>query len=218
MPGTRRSPRPRTSRRTQPGQTRAVTRPGFGDEHPAVAPLLARLTPAAITHDDWNGLLIDVAVYITGSIELPPVVTCGARAIVLAGGGVLLCETPRDVHILPGGQLERGETVVEAACREVFEETGWRVDPANSEMLGFIHMRDVSPVPQDHRFPNPDFIHAVLVVHADAAEAPEGEWSDTEGWEVRSRLRPIDEVRTLVDAGQLALLEAALRSRREKAP
>lgn len=193
-------------------QTRSVARPGFGEEHPAVAPLLAPLTPAATTHDDWNGLLVDGAAYITGPIDLPPVVTCGARAIVLVGGSVLLCETPQDVHILPGGQVEQGETILEAACREVLEETGWQVNPANAEMLGFIHMRNASPVPPDHRFPNPDFIHAVLVVHADASEAPEGEWADTEGWEVRSGLRPIDEVQALVDAGQHAFLEAARRS------
>lgn len=188
-----------------------MVRPGFGDEHPGVAPLLAPLTPVATTHDDWNGLLVDGAAYITGPIELPPVVTCGARAIVLVGDGVLVCETPRDLHILPGGQLEPGETIVEAACREVLEETGWRVDPANAEMLGFVHMRNVSPVPADHPFPNPDFIHAVLVVHAHAGDAPEGEWADTEGWELRSRLRPIDEVLELVDEGQLAFLEAAQR-------
>lgn len=129
-----------------------------------------------------------------------------------ADGEVLLCETPRDVHILPGGQLEAGETIVEAACREVLEETGWQVDSANAEMVGFIHRRHVSSVPQDHRFPHPDFIHAVLVARADVAHAPDGEWADAEGWEVRSGLRPVDEVRALVDAGQLAFLEAALLS------
>ena len=186
-----------------------MARLGFGEAHPDVAPLLERLTPVATSQDDWGGLLISAASYITGPIELPPVVTCGARAIVLVGDDVLVCETPRDVHILPGGQLEPGETIVEAACREVLEETGWRVESGNAEMLGFIHMRNVSPVPPDHRFPNPDFIHAVLVVHAVASEAPVGEWADTEGWELRSRLRPVDEVLTLVDAGQRVFLEAA---------
>lgn len=189
-----------------------MARPGFGEEHPAVAPLLASLTPAATSHDDWSGLLIDGAVYITGQIDLPPVVTCGARAIVLVGESVLVCETPRDRHILPGGQIEPGETVVEAACREVLEETGWRVDPASAEMLGFIHMRNVSPVPPDHRFPHPDFIHAVFLAQADPSDAPEGEWADTEGWELRSRTHRIDEVTGLLDAGQVVLLDAALRS------
>lgn len=190
-------------------QTRDVVRPGFGVEHPGVAPLLASLTPAATSDDNWGGLLIEGATYITGPIDLPQVVTCGARAIVLVGDRVLVCETPRDMHILPGGQLEPGETTVEAACREVHEETGWRVDPANADMLGFIHVRNVSPVPPDHPFPNPDFIHAVFVVTADPSQAPEGEWADTQGWELCSGLRRIDDVVELVDAGQRVLLEAA---------
>lgn len=115
----------------------------------------------------------------------------------------------RDGHNLPDGQLESGKAIVDARCREVLEETGWRVDPANTRMLGFIHMRNASPVPPDHRFPHPDFIHAVLVVHADASDAPD-KWADTEGWELRSRLRPMDEVRKLVDAGRRAFLDAAL--------
>lgn len=171
-----------------------VEGPGFGEEHPALAPFLSRYEPDAQTDDEWGGLRLRISAYVTGPVELPPVVTCAARAIVLCGTEVLVCETPRDVHVLPGGQIEAGETAGQAAAREVFEEAGWRVAPEHLEMLGFLHFHHVTPAPVGHPFPNPDFVHAVFVARVDGSCAPsDGGWVDVQGWEQRSALRSLDE-------------------------
>ena len=53
------------------------------------------------------------------------------NGIVMRGGGVLLVRR-RDVPVwvLPGGGIDRGESPEEAVCREVEEETGYRVSIA----------------------------------------------------------------------------------------
>ncbi len=52
-------------------------------------------------------------------------------------GGVLIIqrgiEPAKGKWALPGGFLETGETWQEGSCREVFEETGLRIDPADIE-------------------------------------------------------------------------------------
>jgi ADP-ribose pyrophosphatase YjhB (NUDIX family) len=54
-----------------------------------------------------------------------------ARAVILDPDGRLLLVRQRtagqDVHVLPGGRMEIGETAAEALRREVWEETGLRV-------------------------------------------------------------------------------------------
>jgi ADP-ribose pyrophosphatase YjhB (NUDIX family) len=47
---------------------------------------------------------------------------------------------------LPGGYLEAGETWTEGAARELFEETGVRVDPATLRACGVYSARDHSLV------------------------------------------------------------------------
>lgn len=39
---------------------------------------------------------------------------------------------------LPGGYHMRGESWQEAGCREVFEETGWKFDPAGMILLSLV--------------------------------------------------------------------------------
>lgn len=43
------------------------------------------------------------------------------------------------LYSLPGGHVEPGESVRQAAVRELFEETGVRLDAATLEMLGVVH-------------------------------------------------------------------------------
>lgn len=54
----------------------------------------------------------------------------GCRAIVLQDGKLLVSrEEISDYWVLPGGGLEKGETVAECCVREVLEETGCLVEP-----------------------------------------------------------------------------------------
>lgn len=58
----------------------------------------------------------------------------GAIAVVRRGDRVLLAQRSKGGYIgrwgFPGGHVERGETVVEAAMRELHEETGVTAEPA----------------------------------------------------------------------------------------
>lgn len=56
----------------------------------------------------------------------------GAYAVLWRGGQVLLThqKDPWPEFQLPGGGIDKGESPVQALHREVFEETGWRINVA----------------------------------------------------------------------------------------
>ena len=62
---------------------------------------------------------------------------CGARVLLLAGEEVLLLNDSdpgipgSSWWVAPGGGIDAGETPEEAACREVEEETGLHLNPAD---------------------------------------------------------------------------------------
>ncbi len=152
---------------------------------------LRPLTPIAIDTALWpGGMKLALSAYATD--HQPPLdLVSSVRCIVSVDDQVLVCEDRHpSVDVLPGGRCEPGESWTQTAQREVLEETGWQVDPATLSPLGFIHFRHLTPVADDHPFPNPDFFQVVLCGKGHGA--PES-WVDVEGWVLRSWLVPVTE-------------------------
>jgi 8-oxo-dGTP pyrophosphatase MutT (NUDIX family) len=91
----------------------------------------------------------------------------GSRPIIMVGTGVLLfrenkvlLQRRKDNGLwgLPGGSLEPGESLEEAARREVLEEIGVVVDQLN--LFGVYSGKD-----QFYQYPNGDQIYDVCVVY-----------------------------------------------------
>ena len=162
---------------------------------PQLRELLAARTPAARETAEWPGdMRLEMAAYL-GDAELPDELVVSVRCLVTVASRVLVCEDAApSVHVLPGGRREPGESWPETARREVVEETGWHVDPTLLQTVGFIHVRHVTPVPDDHPFPHPDFLQVVL--RGEGTGTPAG-WVDREGWVQRSWLASLEEARAL---------------------
>lgn len=175
--------------------TEKYPRPGWGVRHPDLTAVLGVEEPAAVMEQTWGiGQAVRLAAY-TGIAELPTEIVTSIRCIVRVGDEIVVCKN-RDgfSHVWPGGRREPGETHAETACREVMEETGWTLDPATLELLGWLHMETLEPQPADHPFPHPDFLQYVYTGRAAAGAAGRNpEWTDTDGYEVSSCLMSIDE-------------------------
>ena len=124
----------------------------------------------------------------------PSELLTSARCIVRTPTGLVACRSPDGWHTWPGGRLEPGETPRQAACREVAEETGLRLDPRQLAPVGFLHYRHLGPQPPDYR-PYPDF--AQLVFWARVDRGPDPAWSDLDAWELECREVPATDLSTL---------------------
>ena len=86
----------------------------------------------------WERLKFGLMLRAVGVIKH---LTLGARCAVIVDDEILLV---RHTYVsgwqLPGGGVDPGETVEQAARREVFEETGYRVE-GNLRLLGIFHSR-----------------------------------------------------------------------------
>jgi 8-oxo-dGTP pyrophosphatase MutT (NUDIX family) len=92
---------------------------------------LAGYAPDDVQMVEWgaegNPGPLRVAGYL--SRELPPLpYVTSVRAVVSRGDLVLVMRNRDGVHVLPGGQREPGETLVQTLEREVLEEAGWTID------------------------------------------------------------------------------------------
>jgi 8-oxo-dGTP diphosphatase len=66
--------------------------------------------------------------------------------LVVRDGRILLTERAGDIYLaghwaIPGGKVNDGETVTQAAAREVAEEVGLAVDPDRLQFVGVTHHR-----------------------------------------------------------------------------
>ena len=107
-----------------------------------------------------------------------------------------------EVHVLPGGRRETGETLAETIEREVWEEAGWQVEVGT--VVGFIQFVHLGPRP-------PGFVQ---VVYRDVAQRRVPEARLPGDYEVEGRFLPVSEVRVgdTLPVGSV-FLEAALERR-----
>lgn len=129
------------------------------------------------------------------------------RAIVLAGDNVLVVTNEHEMHVIPGGRPQGGETHDDALRRELLEETGWSIESAVP--LGRLRGRHMTPMPEGYRHPYPEFLQKIYVAWADRF-TPEAKHVDD--YERLAEFRPIS---TLAPSEllntQWAMLQAAAR-------
>ena len=111
----------------------------------------------------WGDLRLRETAYLSASPPADESIT-SVRALVLKDGAVLLVRDPTEVHIIPGGRREAGESYEETARREVLEESGWHIEALR--LLGFKHFRHLTPKPPGYRYPYPDFTQLVYGARA----------------------------------------------------
>jgi 8-oxo-dGTP pyrophosphatase MutT (NUDIX family) len=159
------------------------------------------LTPAASQLATWGDLRLRISAYLTER-RLPDLLITSVRCLVGVDEQIVVTESPDDVNIWPGGRREAGETFRQTAVREVYEETGYRLDPESLRPLGFLHHEHRAPPPADYGYPHPDFLQ--LVFCGRAADRAGDSWQDTDGYVQRSWLE------SPVLAGELDLAPVSL--------
>lgn len=156
---------------------------------------LARLVPVTDERTAWGQMELRFRGFL-GDRDLPEELITSVRCIVTSGDAVLACEDKHPAtHIWPGGRREPGEPLEQTAVREVWEETGWALDPTTIRRLGFLHFEVLTPVPENHPYPAPDFLQLVLWASGTPGAA---DWTDKDdGYVARSFLVPRTELAAL---------------------
>ena len=172
-----------------------------------LAGFLAPLTPTDKGVTVWGGSSqLQVASYLTERLPPPRYVT-SARAVMVREIQVMTVRGPDDIHILPGGRIEPGETPEDAVRREVLEEVGWSLQGVF--FLGIVHYHHLTPRPDDHPYPYPDFLQTIYAGRPDQY-LPQS--MEPDEFVLDSAFRSLEEVRALdLTAGEQAFLNEALR-------
>ncbi len=176
-----------------------------------LAGFLERLRPTAVETDQWGELAFEVRGYLTGSAPPLKYVTSVraivTRAIVTRVDHALVITSPDREHILPGGRREPGESLIETLRREALEETGWSL--RSLRLLGFKHFHHLTPKPDNHPYPYPDFLQVVYTGTADTYYPDQRIMDD---YELDARFLPLAEVRALpLSSIQRMFLDAAVQ-------
>lgn len=176
----------------------------------ALAQLLNGKKFVAEAHYQWGESRLRVQSYLSAEIP-PPHLISSARCIVLQGNEVLtITDAKGDLHIVPGGRCEAGETPLQTMVRELFEETGWSVQ--HPQVIGFIHFQHVTDKPPGYKYPYPDFIQ---LIYTGVAGHYLPEKMEDDGFVVASEFRPIAQIIGLIADNQKAFLQQALTLRQK---
>ena len=168
-----------------------------------LAPLTAFVEEAVV----WTTGPMRLSCFLTDKAPPARYVT-SARAVVTGFDQVLVVQDLSDKHILPGGRLEANETPLDAARREVLEETGWSM--TGISQIGILHFSHTEAAPEGYPFPYPDFLQ---IVYAGSPAEYQPEMREPDDYVLGSELVPIESIRKWkLDAGQHVFLEAALRA------
>lgn len=137
--------------------------------------------------------------------HLSPLV--GADAAVMRGGALLLIQrADNGLWAMPGGLAEVGETVAQAAERELFEETGLRGKA--SRLLGVFDSRRVGTRSRMHLY------HVVMALEAEGELPPAGGTTPNEvlsaGWFAPGDLPPLHHGHDVMVPRVLAMLSGEL--------
>lgn len=150
--------------------------------------LLAGRTPMSVTEVTWARPL-RISAYLAVA-ELPDDLVVSVRCIVRVDDQVVVCTNADGrTHAWPGGRREPGEGYVDTACREVWEETGWRLESSTVEVIGFLHLFNLGEPLEP--YPHPDVVQVVTTAAATSRQADD--WTDLEGYELHSDLMAIDD-------------------------
>ncbi|MHA7966767.1 NUDIX hydrolase [Paenibacillus sp. CAU 1782] len=136
-----------------------------------------------------------------------PILMCGASVILYNSEGevLMLHRTDNDSWCFPGGALELGEKVEEAAAREAFEETGLTVDKLT--LFGVFSGKNMY-----YKYPNGDEVYNVDIVFSSKSYTGDIR-VNVEGQEVR--FFPIDVLPEKISPPVLPVIQELMKRRME---
>ncbi len=150
---------------------------------------------------------LEIAYYTASRLPDLAAVT-SVRGIVQRGDAILVVKNVEgDQHIIPGGRIEAGETLLDTLVREISEETSWVV--ASPQLLGVMYYCHLAPRPDRYPYRYPEFLQVVYGVEA-ALFSPDRRLADD--YETEARFVPVDNVLNLpIPNGQKAFLSQLRR-------